>query len=178
MVGVVYKRRVEEGREEKQNTPAGPRKLSLGSAGHCALIGFWVGSSMNVNLVWLYAMGLEKRRMTTNCNTEGLWCALGLCKFTAALTIRPRKGSIPRVVWPAPTLCQCIFGQSVPGQLQQQRTAELAPRALRSDAAQTSAPVRTSGLASNCRRDYAIVANLLSGVALGSSASTWGVALG
>lgn len=31
MVGIVYKRRVEKGREEKQNTPAGPRKLSLGS---------------------------------------------------------------------------------------------------------------------------------------------------
>lgn len=65
MVGVVYKRRVEKGMEEKQNTPADPRKLFLGSAGHSPLIGFWVGSSKNANLVWLYAMGLEKRRMTT-----------------------------------------------------------------------------------------------------------------
>lgn len=65
MVSVVYKRRVEKGMEEKQNTPADPRKLSLGSAGHGPLTGFWVGSSKNENLVWLYAMGLEKRRMTT-----------------------------------------------------------------------------------------------------------------
>lgn len=94
MVGVVYKRRAEKGKGEKQNAPAGARKLSPGSAGHCPLTGFWVGSSKNVNLAWLCAMGLEKRRRTTNCNAVGLRCALGLCELTAASTIRPGHASL------------------------------------------------------------------------------------
>lgn len=56
MVGVFYKRRAEKGREEKQSTPTCSGKLTLGSAGHCPLMGF---QTQNVNHVWLYAMGLE-----------------------------------------------------------------------------------------------------------------------
>lgn len=98
MAGVVYQRRAEKAREEKQNTPADVRKFSLGSAGHRPLIGFWVGNSKNVSLVWFYAEDFQKRRMTINLNTAGLWCALGLCKLTEALKIHARKGSIPQVV--------------------------------------------------------------------------------
>lgn len=36
--------------------------------------------------------------MRTNLNTVGVWCALGLCKFTEALKIHAGRGSIQQVV--------------------------------------------------------------------------------
>lgn len=111
---VVYQRRVEKAREKKQNSPTELRKFSLGSAGQTSNR---ILDGQQKNLVWLYAVGLQKRRMMMNLNTVGHWCALGLFKFTEALKILARKGSLPQVVSVAPMLWQCIFGLSVAGQL-------------------------------------------------------------
>lgn len=89
-MGVVYKRRVEKGSEEKQNMHAALRKLSLVSAGHCPLIGFWLSIRNNVNLVWLYATGVEKR-ITANRNAVGLRYALGLWNSLQHWQFLPKK---------------------------------------------------------------------------------------